>query len=120
MNELPLFDTIAAQDAATIGIALAGDNRFDGQTIVPALDNKRLTGQWKAVFELISDGKWRTLVEIKQEMWFRYGIAASEAGVSARTRDLRKERYGGHTVNRRRRGAAERGLHEYQLIRSDK
>lgn len=26
MNDLPLFDTIASQEAATIGIALAGDN----------------------------------------------------------------------------------------------
>jgi len=39
----------------------------------------------------------------------------SEAGISARLRDFRKIKFGGHKVYRRRRGEASKGLHEYRL-----
>lgn len=55
------------------------------------------------------DGEWRNLAELAAEA----EAEGSEAGVSARLRDLRKVRFGGYTVNRR---YVEGGLWEYQLI----
>jgi hypothetical protein len=82
---------------------------FDGATYSPAADRRRLTGQLARVRALMSDGRWRALAEIAAE------VGGSEAGVSARLRDLRKARFGGHAVDRRRRGEAGRGLFEYRL-----
>jgi hypothetical protein len=64
-----------------------------------------------AVYGCLSDQQWRTLAEIRA-----CTKCGSEAGISARLRDLRKHRWGQHTVNRRRRGNGEDGLFEYQLI----
>lgn len=81
---------------------------FDGKTYEPKLDRARLKGQLSAVKFLMLDHKWRTLSEIALK------VGGSEAGVSARLRDLRKERFGAHTVERRR--IKESGLFEYRLI----
>ena len=83
---------------------------FDGETYVPELDGARLTSQFERVRSLMLDGRWRTLAEIAGR------VRGSEAAVSARLRDFRKAKFGGHEVERRRRGNAERGLHEYRLI----
>lgn len=83
---------------------------FDGLTYDTEKDEKRLTGQMGAVFDCMSDSKWRTLAEIISVIG-----KGSEAGVSARLRDLRKEKWGGHTVLRRRRGESSKGLFEYRL-----
>ena len=80
---------------------------FDGDTYEPALDGPRLTTQFRRVFAFMSDQRWHTLAELA------LAVAGSEAAVSARLRDLRKPRFGGYLVNRRR---LENGLHEYQLI----
>ena len=61
----------------------------------------------KRVYTLMQDSEWRTLSEIA-----RY-TGDSEASISARLRDLRKPKFGGLTVNRRRRS---QGLHEYQVL----
>jgi len=80
---------------------------FDGKTYEPKRDYVRLRGQMLDVYRLMSDGKWRTLREIADV------VHGSEAGVSARLRDLRKSKYGGHTVEREHISA---GLHWYRLI----
>jgi hypothetical protein len=54
------------------------------------------------------DGQWRTLSQIVLH------VGGSEAGVSARLRDLRKQKFGAYTVNGRRRSG---GLWEYQVTR---
>jgi len=82
---------------------------FDGATFDAQKDYVRLKGQLAAVYEVMSDGCWRTLSEIKNL------VGGSEAGISARLRDLRKQKFGSHRVNRRRREHAN-GLWEYQLI----
>ncbi len=79
--------------------------RFDGSTIAPE-DVVRLTGQLARVKALMGDGAWRTLREIAE------AVGGSEAGVSARCRDLRKRRFGAHTVERRRVAG---GLFEYRI-----
>jgi hypothetical protein len=84
---------------------------FDGETFDATHDGPRLSRQLDAVRDLMRDGVWRTLSEIVAAIG-----SASEAGASARLRDCRKREFGGHTVNRRRRGDPKTGLWEYQLI----
>ncbi len=83
---------------------------FDGVTYEPALDRERLSSQLERVQDLMRDGMWRTLAEISTS------CGGTEASVSARLRDLRKDRFGGHTVNRRRLVG---GLFDYQLVLMD-
>lgn len=84
---------------------------FDGETFDEGLDGARLSSLLVKVRTLMADGTWRTLSEICAAIG-----AGSEAGVSARLRDLRKEQFGGYTVERRRRGDGRRGLWEYRLL----
>lgn len=79
---------------------------FDGDTIEPDIDNDRLSTQLERVRELMSDGQWRTLAEIASV------VGGTEAAVSARLRDLRKERFGSLKVDRRR---VTGGLFQYRL-----
>lgn len=81
--------------------------RFDGETYSPPLDADRLGAQAKAVFGLMSDGRWRTLAEISAATGY------PEASVSARLRDFRKSKFGGNDVERER---LEAGLHRYRLV----
>jgi hypothetical protein len=64
-----------------------------------------------AVYGCMSDQQWRTLAEIRA-----FIKCGSEASISAPVRDFRKKQWGQNTVNRRRRGQAALGIHEYQLI----
>ena len=84
---------------------------MDGDTYDAALDRVRLNGQNFKVYMLMRDGLWRRLSQIA------WAIHAAEASISARLRDLRKVKFGEHTVNRRR--VTTTGLWEYQLIRND-
>lgn len=54
-----------------------------------------------------------TLPALRVYLQSGYGIPISEAGLSARIRDLRKAAYGGHTIERRKNGS----LWEYKLVR---
>jgi arginine repressor len=72
---------------------------FDGATYDQERDGARLTSQLTAVRIILSDGHWRTLEELRNELALR-GIHASEAGISARVRDLRKAKFGGYQVYR--------------------
>ena len=78
--------------------------RYEGP--VSARDCERLEGQTRAIYHLMRDAEWRTLDEISMT------TGAPEPSVSAQLRHLRKLRFGGHTVNKRRRG----NQWEYQLI----
>lgn len=82
---------------------------FGGETFDEDLDLARITHLLHRVKYLMLDGQWRTFAEIKK------AVGGSESSISARLRDLRKSRYGGWTVNRRRRGDEKRGLYEYQV-----
>lgn len=83
---------------------------FGGHTYDPALDQIRLTGQLGRVLALMRDGQWRTLNEIYRV------VGGSEAAISARLRDFRKPKFGGHQVDARRRT---QGLWEYRLVLAD-
>ena len=86
---------------------ITGQPEFDGKTYDPVLDKARLSRQLDAVKDLMRDGEWRSLGEIAA------ATGCPEASVSARLRDLRKLKFGGHIVERRR---LSEGLHEYRLL----
>lgn len=81
---------------------------FDGETFSPTLDGERLSTQLVAVRDYMnSHNDWRTLKQISTNL-----NSAPEASVSARLRDLRKPKFGGFTVLRRR---VTGGLYEYRI-----
>lgn len=82
---------------------------FNGSDYIPELDKKRLTGQILRIYELMRDGRYRTLDEIASL------TGDPAASISAQLRNLRKERFGSHTVLRQRRGDRTKGLFEYKL-----
>ena len=86
--------------------------RYDGQTIDDGIDHGRLRRQHALVFAAMHAGAWTTLRQVAQL------TGAPEASVSARLRDFRKRKFGGHKVERRR-AQAEAGTYEYRLIVAD-
>lgn len=112
-QETSLFDVIdrMAQEAhaSRLNVARPSPQIFDGATYDHDKDYARLSGQLAEVYNLMRDGRYRTLAEIRNV------VHGSEAGISARLRDLRKQKWGAHRVNRRRREGTD-GLHEYQVV----
>ena len=86
---------------------------FDGPTFEPAEDRERLTAQLAHVRELMSDGAWWSIPQLADALW-KSGRKATPQGISARIRDLRKARFGGRTVDRKRVNTA--GDHKYRLV----
>ena len=93
-------------DAGLPYTAPADAPRFDGPAYNPARDHARLGAQLTRIFALVRDGRWRTLAAIAA------ATGDPEASVSAQLRHLRKLRFGGHTVERRRVG----GGYEYRVV----
>lgn len=93
MASLPLFDV---------------HPKFDGPCLEPE-DHQRLATQLTAVRELLMDGRWRTPEEMESATGYRW------ASISARLRDLRKERFGAYVIERRSCGERARGLFEYRM-----
>lgn len=79
---------------------------FGGATYDEERDGDRLRKQLGRVRRLMSDGNWRTLDQIAAH------TGDPPASVSARLRDFRKGKFGGHTVHRRYDGA---GLWSYRV-----
>jgi hypothetical protein len=79
----------------------------DGETFDHTRDGKRLNKQMQDIYNLMADGRWRTLTQIAS------ATLHPEPSVSARLRDLRKSKFGGYIVERRFVG---RGLYEYRLV----
>ena len=102
---LPLFgDSLKARAQEP-----PSDAHFSGPDYDPDLDQARLTGQIRRVFDLMRDGEWRTLDEI-------HAVTRDpQASISAQLRHLRKQRFGSHVVAKRRRGDPKSGLFEYRL-----
>jgi len=89
MNEMPLF------------------KYADGRTYDPDRDFGRLSHQMRHVWRLLADGNWHTPQEVCNL------IGCSDAAATARIRDLRKPRYGGHVVKSRPRAGG--GTWEYKI-----
>ena len=88
--------------------------RFDGSDYDPKYDKKRLTGQILRIFDAIKDGSWNTLVEIQNL------TGDPQTSISAQLRNLRKDRFGSHLIEKRYRGDRSNGLWEYRLIIENK
>ncbi len=82
------------------------DAPFDGPAYDDARDRVRLAGQILRVYELMQDGRWRTLQAIAD------ATGDPHASISAQLRHLRKGKFGAHTVERRHVGG---GLFEYRM-----
>jgi len=88
---------------------------FDGETYERDKDKTRLKRQLSDVRRyLIANPSWHTLAELEEALKY------PQASVSARIRDLRKPKFGGWDVQRRRREGAEKGTHEYYLVPGSK
>ena len=81
---------------------------FKGVTYEPQHDFLRLDTQLRRVRDVLLDCEWHTLSELQRR------CGGSEAGVSARIRDLRHPEFGGYIIERRRAGPG-RGLYEYRM-----
>lgn len=78
-------------------------------TLDEMLDRPRLGALAESVLSVMSDGRWRTLGEIRGAV-----CRGSEAGISARIRELHSKH--GFDYEKRRRGLAEQGLWEYRFV----
>jgi hypothetical protein len=86
--------------------------RYEGP-VDPKIDFDRLQGQTRVIFDLMSDGIYRTLSEIENITGF------PQASISAQLRHLKKHRFGANTVNKRIR-FEDKGVWEYQVIPADR
>ena len=87
---------------------------FGGVTYDPERDCVRLTGQLSRTWEVMLDGRERTLPQIAKETSARRDTGRdSEASISARLRDFRKPQFGSHELIRRNAGG---GLWFYRLV----
>ena len=84
--------------------------RFDGVDYVKELDQVRLVGQMSRIWELMRDGRWRSLREIAD------ATGSPEASASAQLRNFRNPRFGGHIVDRIRISG---GLYKYRIRMED-
>ena len=102
-------DQIKKPVSATIPNAKEGAT-FDGSDYDDKFDYNRLSGQMLKIWEVMKGGEWFTLQELKDV------TNAPEASISAQLRNFRKDKFGGHAVDKRRRGDRKSGLFEYKLI----
>lgn len=80
----------------------------DGDTFDSGEDESRLNIQMNRTWAVMSDYQWHPSPELEQL------VGDSWASVSARVRDLRKPKFGGHRVESRRVPGGN-GLWEYRL-----
>ena len=80
---------------------------FDGQTFVQERDHSRLFAQLARVKEAMTGAGPLTLDDIAQK------TGDPVASIGSRVRDLRKAKFGGHTVERR---YLAKGLFTYELV----
>lgn len=83
---------------------------FAGAAYDPDEDDERLTGQILRVFDVMKDGRWRTLAEIASV------TGDPPASISAQLRHLRKPKFGAYVVCKRPRGVRSAGLFEYCVL----
>lgn len=107
--------------------SIFGSNNKDSQSQVnmalfentPPINSNNLNkvpfqgSQHERVRAFMSDGSWRDLEEIVE------ACGGTAASVSARLRDLRKEKFGSHTVNTMRVGGPKDGYWMYQVLLSN-
>lgn len=98
-NLLDMLEPAAVESAMARELA--------GQEATEPGDAARLTPQLLAVYRIMRDGQWHTLSEMAESL-----PGVPQQSVSARVRDLRKARFGGHTIHRESIGG---GLYRYRM-----
>jgi hypothetical protein len=88
----------------------AMEEELGGQETGDGADASRLSRQLDIVATCLGDGSWWTLPSLAER------AAASTQSVSARVRDLRKERWGSHTIERRK-VVGSVGVYEYRMVK---
>lgn len=83
------------------------DTYFDGDDYNHKRDCARLSGQILDIYNHMQKHGWQTLDQIAR------ATDHPHASVSAQLRNLRKDRFGGHTIERRH---IENGLYQYRLV----
>lgn len=78
-----------------------------GPAYDPALDHPRIVKQHERIRDFMLGSGWHTLREIEDALGY------PQASISAQLRHLRKPKFGGYCVDKRRREAA--GLWEYRV-----
>lgn len=89
---------------------------FEGETYDPLVDYERLSQQLQDVWDTLTSDpdQWWTLDGLQRDIQARTGRYHTEAGLSARLRDLRKPRHGRYVVERQR-VVNYKGLFAYRL-----
>ena len=67
------------------------------------------------VRNLLSNEAWWTSWELCNAIMVVKGIMVSDAGISARIRDLRKDKFGGHIIGSRKRAGKNIRSFEYRM-----
>lgn len=80
---------------------------FDGSDYKHERDSARLSGQLLRIWDAMRNGQWRTLDEIASM------TRTPHSSASAQLRNLRKEKFGSHTIEKR---YTDDGLYLYRLI----
>ena len=80
---------------------------FDGADYDHKRDSARLTSQIETIFNLMRDGKFRSVAEIGRLTGY------PENSIQAQLRNLRKARFGSHTLNRKH---IKNGFNLYQIV----
>ena len=88
---------------------------FDGSDIIPELDQKRLSRKLLDIYNVMKDSVWRTPDELTDILKMK-DKRVNASSTSANLRNLRKKRFGFHTVEKQRKGDQSSGLWEYKLI----
>lgn len=101
MSQIPMFQTSAS--------AYTGRLRFDGPGLT-VQDEVALTKSLQKAYDYLADGQWHLLSEMAD------ALGITEQGASARCRDLRKPRNGGHDVVKERVPGAAR-VWRYRLVK---
>ena len=80
----------------------AGGPEFDGAAYEPKLDWRRLV-EILRVYDCMKDGQWRAFSDIEG------ATGDPQASISAQLRNLRKPKFGGHQVEKKRIGLKTQG-----------
>jgi hypothetical protein len=84
---------------------LAPNTRFDSGIVLTEKEQNGLTDQLDNIFNVLSDGLWHTVAEVAGIFGYQH------TSVDAQFRNLRKEKFGGWNVARKKIG----GVSHYRI-----
>jgi hypothetical protein len=77
---------------------------FDSGVQLQPADHLRLGKQLDRIHAIVSDGQWYSVPDVRIAIQRRFGVQDPEPSISAQLRNLRKAKFGGLTIERRRVG----------------